>query len=91
MGCCLQILSEKEKTLEITTDTPSQECSICLREFEGAHLVSVLGCDLKHVYHASCISEWQKVSGYCPLCMQETTRGDGIECRFDFYEGMLQQ
>eukprot|EP00747_Dinoflagellata_sp_TGD_P096726 gnl/TRDRNA2_/TRDRNA2_166925_c0_seq1.p1 gnl/TRDRNA2_/TRDRNA2_166925_c0~~gnl/TRDRNA2_/TRDRNA2_166925_c0_seq1.p1 ORF type:complete len:568 (+),score=59.49 gnl/TRDRNA2_/TRDRNA2_166925_c0_seq1:117-1706(+) len=44
----------------------SEECSICLCDFEAGCLVSVLPCG--HLFHDRCISRWVASRSHCPLC-----------------------
>lgn len=43
------------------------ECSICQDKFKTFQKLSTLtGC--QHTFHFSCIKEWGKYKGECPLC-----------------------
>tara|TARA_A100001015_G_C15006654_1_gene721016 strand:+ start:904 stop:1419 length:516 start_codon:yes stop_codon:yes gene_type:complete len=42
------------------------ECSICLDVVENNDFVKLINC--KHIFHKSCIDEWQKINNTCPLC-----------------------
>ena len=50
-----------------------KECTICLCEYEGDALVTVLPCDIRHYFHTECINDWSKVNSTCPLCKAEFT------------------
>jgi len=47
-------------------------CSICLVDFDeqDKDLIALL-CLTKHIFHESCLLEWLKVQGYCPMCRSE--------------------
>ena len=44
------------------------ECVICLMDFEKNEMVTALPCDVRHYFHAECISSWSKKNSTCPLC-----------------------
>lgn len=47
-------------------DGRSQQCAICLSDFEKNCSVSWLQCS--HVFHEDCISRWVSAQAHCPLC-----------------------
>ena len=47
------------------------DCSICLNEFHEGQTVSVLHCNIKHVFHIECIKAWLERNPICPLCKAE--------------------
>lgn len=49
----------------ITTD----QCTICLEEFQTGRKVVTLSCG--HEFDNKCIKKWFKVSHFCPLCRSE--------------------
>ncbi|KAK7329997.1 hypothetical protein VNO77_24181 [Canavalia gladiata] len=45
----------------------TEQCYICLAEYEEGDQIRVLPC--KHEYHMSCVDKWLKeIHGVCPLC-----------------------
>lgn len=57
---------------ESKTDNEN-ECSICYNTYEIGSNVAKLKCN--HNFHSSCIEEWFKTSGTCPIC-----RNNVFEC-----------
>ncbi|KAL5798811.1 hypothetical protein ACOSQ2_003631 [Xanthoceras sorbifolium] len=62
---------EVGKLRDIVKQDGSEEflCSICLeeeKELEAESLVTRMPC--KHVFHSKCITQWLKISHYCPMC-----------------------
>eukprot|EP00825_Cyclidium_porcatum_P010925 TRINITY_DN15579_c0_g1_i2.p2 TRINITY_DN15579_c0_g1~~TRINITY_DN15579_c0_g1_i2.p2 ORF type:complete len:153 (+),score=31.60 TRINITY_DN15579_c0_g1_i2:112-570(+) len=47
----------------------SQQCSICLQEFEQSQIIKVLFCN--HQFHQKCIDIWLDQSILCPLCKSD--------------------
>jgi hypothetical protein len=43
------------------------ECVICREQFKD-RLLMILPCNIKHVFHSTCITEWFQKSTSCPLC-----------------------
>lgn len=43
------------------------ECVIC-RDIFKDRLLMILPCNIKHVFHTICISEWFQKNTSCPLC-----------------------
>lgn len=52
----------------------SEQCSICLEDFEVGERLRVLPC--MHRYHCGCVDKWllRTPSGECPLCRNVITR-----------------
>ena len=46
----------------------SDSCIICLSEFQSGEYVSLLHCDVRHVFHTSCVRQWLTKNPVCPLC-----------------------
>eukprot|EP01028_Stygiella_incarcerata_P000020 TRINITY_DN1003_c0_g1_i3.p1 TRINITY_DN1003_c0_g1~~TRINITY_DN1003_c0_g1_i3.p1 ORF type:complete len:226 (+),score=46.46 TRINITY_DN1003_c0_g1_i3:205-882(+) len=44
----------------------NDDCPICLETFQPGDRVSRLPC--RHVYHTTCINQWLRVQGRCPVC-----------------------
>lgn len=42
-------------------------CSICLSEYNVKEIVRCIP-ECRHCFHASCIDEWLKMKGTCPVC-----------------------
>nr|DAD32384.1 TPA_asm: hypothetical protein HUJ06_011235 [Nelumbo nucifera] len=47
----------------------SEDCRICLEEFEAGSWISRMPCS--HVFHRDCLTQWLSQSHYCPLCRFE--------------------
>jgi len=61
---------------ELLLEHPSigAECSVCLSNFEPAHICIVLpGCE--HCYHQPCIEEWLSNKSSCPNCRNNIRLG----------------
>ena len=43
-------------------------CVICTQNYTNDHSLTALECG--HVFGRSCIVEWRKISGTCPMCRQ---------------------
>ncbi|KAL2495805.1 receptor-like proteiny region [Forsythia ovata] len=59
-------------------DGEVETCTICFEEIATESLVAILPCS--HIFHDGCISEWLKISHYCPNCRFEmpTTKADDL-------------
>ena len=44
------------------------KCAICLHEFSEREHVTLLHCNVKHLFHTSCAREWLTSNPICPLC-----------------------
>ena len=44
----------------------SDECVICLENYESNKKITTLKCD--HIFHYDCINEWFDTNQSCPLC-----------------------
>ncbi|KAK1927056.1 hypothetical protein DB88DRAFT_9476 [Papiliotrema laurentii] len=57
-------------TRDAANDDPTDDqCPICLHDFETGDDLRVLPCEIRHVYHKTCIDPWLlEVSSSCPLC-----------------------
>ena len=44
------------------------KCAICLNEFSEHEHVTLLHCNVKHLFHTSCVREWLTSNPICPLC-----------------------
>jgi E3 ubiquitin-protein ligase DOA10 len=51
----------------------TDQCAICLSEFEESQSVSPLPCNIKHYFHTECLEQWMKTKQECPLCRAEIT------------------
>ena len=67
---------EEDEKLEFETvkytkgiDTPKEECSVCLIEFESDDNVILLKC--RHTFHEHCITEWSQYKADCPNCREK--------------------
>nr|DAD32383.1 TPA_asm: hypothetical protein HUJ06_011234 [Nelumbo nucifera] len=47
----------------------SEDCRICLEEFEAGSWISRMPCS--HVFHRDCLTQWLSQSHYSPLCRFE--------------------
>jgi hypothetical protein len=47
------------------------ECAICMEQFNEESEVTLLPCDMRHYFHATCIHEWLKIENACPLCKKK--------------------
>ena len=50
-------------------NTPIEECSVCLIEFESDDNVILLKCH--HTFHEHCITEWSQYKADCPNCREK--------------------
>jgi hypothetical protein len=66
-------LWEKMGSFSLNPDDhlPEGCCTVCMCEFEGYQIVTVLPCSDKHIFHTECIKEWLLTKNACPLCMKE--------------------
>jgi hypothetical protein len=51
-----------------TPQFASKRCSICLEDFTAADTLHVLGC--LHGFHPTCVAEWRRRGGRCPVCRE---------------------
>eukprot|EP01063_Lacrimia_lanifica_P015365 TRINITY_DN22154_c0_g1_i1.p2 TRINITY_DN22154_c0_g1~~TRINITY_DN22154_c0_g1_i1.p2 ORF type:complete len:213 (+),score=35.20 TRINITY_DN22154_c0_g1_i1:92-730(+) len=51
-----------------TTLVGVEECPLCLETYEADDKMRTLGCS--HFFHRSCIDEWLRRAGTCPVCCQ---------------------
>jgi E3 ubiquitin-protein ligase DOA10 len=51
----------------------ADNCVICMGDFELNQEVTPLPCDMRHVFHTECITQWMKTQTKCPLCKAEIT------------------
>lgn len=58
---------------ELNEDSAKQ-CSICFEDYVENDEVVTLPCDVRHMFHDSCISEWLKQKDTCPLCKSPVTK-----------------
>ncbi|CAG5115052.1 unnamed protein product [Candidula unifasciata] len=67
----------------------TQQCSICMDDFELAMEVRKLPCD--HLYHSECIIKWLEMHGTCPVCRKdlngEDTSANEAEFSPSFHSG----
>ena len=47
------------------------ECIVCLNEFKQNEEITILKCSNFHIFHEICITNWIKMSDYCPICRAE--------------------
>lgn len=52
-------------------DDISNECNICLEEFDDKEFVVLLPCGCLPLYHRHCIFEWIDKNPTCPTCRKE--------------------
>lgn len=45
-----------------------EDCPVCLEDFKEGDKVSPMPCDVRHVFHTSCVKKWLKKQHICPLC-----------------------
>ena len=50
--------------LDFTTDN----CTICLNDFETNERLIQSQCNKNHIFHQACIIEWLKIKRICPIC-----------------------
>ncbi|XP_060078683.1 E3 ubiquitin-protein ligase RNF38-like [Ylistrum balloti] len=55
-----------------TSQKTDHECRICLSTFSEGEAVKTLPC--LHMYHQSCIDNWLKRKGDCPICREHVKR-----------------
>ncbi|KAK7818287.1 e3 ubiquitin-protein ligase rduf1 [Quercus suber] len=58
------------------TAEESQDCSICLEQFEVGSEAREMPC--KHKFHSACIQNWLRVRRSCPLEEEEEEDGRGF-------------
>jgi len=48
----------------------TEQCAICLTDFESGEELRVLPCDEtgRHAFHLNCIDRWLQVNDTCPIC-----------------------
>ena len=44
------------------------KCIICLAQYKEDEAIRILRC--RHHFHQSCVDEWFRISGTCPLCIR---------------------
>jgi len=50
-------------------DLPSSnECSICMVDYEQGDNIIQLKCSPMHHFHEDCIKKWLQINGLCPIC-----------------------
>ena len=49
-------------------DLGSEDCVICLNDFDPEDEIVIYSCDTKHYFHKKCGAEWLDVRPECPLC-----------------------
>ena len=59
----------KKKMVQYTEEMNDRECSICLEEFKKDEELIKIEC--QHYFHGTCINNWFKTNGTCPLCRLE--------------------
>ena len=59
----------KQKKFQFTEEMNDKECSICLEEFKKDEELIKIEC--QHYFHGTCINNWFKTNGTCPLCRLE--------------------
>jgi len=60
------------KNLDQESKNSSDECIICISEFEDDELITKLKCG--HVYHKGCVYEWFKQKSECPCCRDKAIK-----------------
>lgn len=87
--------------LNFSTDTPIDDCSICLDPFNKAEKQKITGykqtpnIDLgsieitrcHHVFHRQCLNRWRDTRDICPLC--RTNLSDIIDDSMDMYNAQV--
>nr|DAD40336.1 TPA_asm: hypothetical protein HUJ06_014659 [Nelumbo nucifera] len=59
-----------------STPFESENCAICLAEFEYGQTVRVLP-RCKHIFHKDCIDQWLPArSSFCPVCRDQAVEND---------------
>ena len=51
----------------------SDQCIICMREYEEYEKVILMPCDRRHRFHEACILTWLERSSKCPMCNTKLT------------------
>ena len=64
---------KKLKARDLEDENAAKQCSICFEDYAVGDTVVTLPCDVRHVFHDSCISEWLKQKDTCPLCKTQIT------------------
>ena len=63
----------------------SEDCSICLENFEPAEEIVMLPCGCFQPYHSKCILSWLEKNISCPLCRKKFIEpGRNIDSLFCF-------
>lgn len=62
----VEIFSFSEKSREHSTESKSQDCSICLEGFMEGDKLICLPCE--HTFHSDCLDPWVQTCGDCPYC-----------------------
>ena len=68
----IEIPEEQHRTIQETEekenkDNDSFECGICIERFKNGDIVTRLK-DCNHQFHKSCVVQWIKDKGLCPMC-----------------------
>eukprot|EP00929_Paragymnodinium_shiwhaense_P062599 TRINITY_DN31252_c0_g1_i2.p1 TRINITY_DN31252_c0_g1~~TRINITY_DN31252_c0_g1_i2.p1 ORF type:complete len:208 (-),score=46.58 TRINITY_DN31252_c0_g1_i2:187-810(-) len=53
-----------------------KECELCLEDYVAGDELLRLPC--MHLFHASCVSEWLRKSGTCPVCQMDACQAANI-------------
>jgi len=51
---------KKLKATDLEAEDGSKQCSICFEDYAAGDTAVMLPCDIRHMFHDSCISEWLK-------------------------------
>lgn len=54
--------------IDATRSADQDCCPICCEDFQPEVLITVLRCNIKHIYHEGCIEEWLNKNTVCPIC-----------------------
>lgn len=46
----------------------TNECAICMVQFDEDTQVTPLPCDVRHYFHTECIEQWMREKTECPMC-----------------------
>ena len=52
--------------LPLAESTDTLACTVCLEDYKSTDQVIQLPC--QHVFHQTCLVEWLKINGICPMC-----------------------
>jgi len=54
---------------ETSVNTSADDlCPICCEHFQGGDTITLLPCNIKHVFHNHCLQMWLSRNEFCPLC-----------------------